>query len=217
EYVGRADTQVKVRGFRIELGEIEAVLAEHPAVREAAVTVVDFRPGDRRLVANVVYGTGQVATGSDLRRHLRTKLPDHMVPQHWAELDALPRSAAGKIDRRALVATFKLSAYREDDTPPRTEMEKLVAGIWCDVLGIDSISVHDNFFDLGGHSLLSMRVIARVAEATGRRISPRLMILDTLGQIAAQFGTGVAHEREPDTPESVEPVVSQLARNLFRN
>jgi hypothetical protein len=189
ECLGRTDQQVKVRGFRIELGEIEAVLGTHAGVREAAVVVREARPGDARLVAYVVAAPGAVPTASEVRAHLRRTLPDYMIPQHVVELAALPRTPNGKLDRHALPAPVdipmpEVAAY----VAPRTSAEILVASVWQEVLGIPRAGVHENFFDLGGHSLLSLRAVARLEALSGARIEPRAMILQTLEQIAAGIG-----------------------------
>jgi acyl-coenzyme A synthetase/AMP-(fatty) acid ligase len=148
ECLGRIDYQVKLRGFRIELGEIEATLAEHPALREAAVAMQGEPAGDRRLVAYVV-GEPPPSTLA-LRRFLREKLPVFMIPNHFVPLDALPRTSNGKLDRARLPELD--TAQRPGDTAPvapRTVAEKAIAEIWQTELGIDQVSVHDNFLDLG--------------------------------------------------------------------
>ncbi len=187
EFLGRLDFQVKVRGFRIELGEIEAVLALEPAVRQAVVAVHEDRIGDKRLVAYVVYHPGESLTASELRRHLRDRLPEFMVPALVVELDALPLTQNGKVDRKALPNPFAHASARDDDfVEPRTPMEQFVAEVWREVLGVQRVGVRDNFFELGGHSLLSVRVLHRIESRIGRRLNPRAMILQTLEQIAAE-------------------------------
>jgi hypothetical protein len=153
EYLGRLDAQVKIRGFRIELGEIEAALLAHPGVRACAVIVREDVPGDRRLAAYVVGG-GEVDA---LRGHLRKTLPDYLVPAAFVALAALPVTANGKLDRRALPAPER-PAGGAGAAPPRNEVEARVATVWRDVLGVSAVGVHDNFFDLGGNSLLLLRV-----------------------------------------------------------
>jgi hypothetical protein len=178
---------VKVRGFRIELGEIEAVLALEPAVRQAVVAVHEDRIGDKRLVAYVVYHPGESLTASELRRHLRDRLPEFMVPALVVELDALPLTQNGKVDRKALPNPFAHASARDDDfVEPRTPTEQFVAEVWREVLGVQRVGVRDNFFELGGHSLLSVRVLHRIESRIGRRLNPRAMILQTLEQIAAE-------------------------------
>ncbi|SCX96952.1 hybrid non-ribosomal peptide synthetase/type I polyketide synthase [Desulfoluna spongiiphila] len=188
EYLSRMDNQVKVRGFRIEPGEIEASLTDHEAVRQGIVTVREESAGDVRLVAHLLYEQGASATGSQLRKHLRKTLPDYMIPQHFIEIDQLPLTPAGKIDRKKIQESFSLGTVQTQEfVAPETESEKILAGIWQEELGIARVGVHDNFFDAGGHSLLAIRVIARVLKETGVRLSPRDIFLNTLGQIAARY------------------------------
>jgi acyl carrier protein len=168
EYLGRLDEQVKIRGFRIELGEIEARLAEHPEVREAVVLAREDVPGDRRLVAYVV---GEVEVEA-LRAHLRQGLPEYMVPAAFVVLDALPLTANGKLDRKALPAP-ELAPAEETYVAPRTAVEEVLAEIWAEVLSLERVGVHDSFFDLGGHSLLIMRLLAKVQATFDLEVSIR--------------------------------------------
>jgi amino acid adenylation domain-containing protein len=184
-YLGRIDHQVKIRGYRIELGEVEAALAAHPHVKDVLVLAFEAAPGDKRLVAYYVSRLGEGLTAFELRTFLENSLPKHMLPSFYVALDSMPLTVNGKIDRRALPAPFEGVARRDDRIAPRTPMEHRIAAIWHDVLGVDGIGVHDNFFDVGGHSLLSMRVIARIEQETGVRLHPRLMFLENLEQIAA--------------------------------
>jgi amino acid adenylation domain-containing protein len=187
EFLGRSDHQVKVRGFRIEPGEIESALLEMNTIRAAAVLPRPNGAGDAQLVAHVVLAPGLEPTVTELRATLRGKLPPHMVPSSFVILDDLPLTPNGKVDRRALA---RLDASQSEGRPghvePRTPMERLVADVWKEALGVVRVSVHDNFFDLGGHSLLSMRVLARVEKAVGKRVNPRELIFQTLEQFAAQ-------------------------------
>jgi len=164
EYLGRIDHQVKIRGYRIELGEIEAALRGDPGVKDCVVVASEDEPGDKRLVAYVVGAQGFGADVSDLREHLRRSLPDYMVPSAFVVLEALPLTANGKVDRKALPAPEGRPDVAEYEGP-RTPTEEVLAGIWCEILKLDRVGVHDNFFELGGHSLLAMRVVARLREA----------------------------------------------------
>jgi acyl-coenzyme A synthetase/AMP-(fatty) acid ligase/acyl carrier protein len=185
EYLNRLDSQVKVRGFRIELGEIEAVLTKHAAVRQAVVNVREDRPGDQRVIAYIVPAPDHMVTATELRQHLRTQLPEYMIPQHVVELDALPVTPNNKIDRQLLPAPFSIGAPPEETyVAPRTETEKLLAKIWQEALGVEHVGIHDNFFDLGGHSLLSMQVIARIKRQTGIHMSPLTIVMNSIAQIA---------------------------------
>lgn len=188
-FLGRGDTQVKLRGFRIELGEIEAALAEHEDVRQAVVAVRTDATGDARLVAYMVYRTSASPTPSELRKHLRKTLPDHMIPHFFLEQTAIPLTQNGKVDRRALPDPFSLdrrAVQESTSTAPNTETEKIVAEIWRDLLKVPNVGIHDNFFDLGGHSLLSMQVIHRIAARTGHRLNPRSMVYGNLQQVSAE-------------------------------
>jgi amino acid adenylation domain-containing protein len=170
EYFGRTDFQVKVRGFRIEPGEIEAALRGHPSVHDAVVVVREDAPGDRRLVAYVVAAEGARAPdAAELRALARERLPEYMVPSALVVLAALPRTPNGKLDRGALPAPGEAGEAGEagDPVAPRTPTEEILAGVFADVLGVERVGVHDDFFARGGHSLLAMRVVTRVREALG--------------------------------------------------
>ncbi|RFT63252.1 amino acid adenylation domain-containing protein, partial [Bacillus clarus] len=159
EYIGRIDNQVKIRGFRIELGEIEAVLHDHSSVKEAIVLVREDHPGDKRLIAYVV---GEGNTG-EWREHLKTQLPNYMVPAYFVEMEAMPLTPNGKIDRKALLALDEQS-MSVSSVSPRTPVEELIASVWSQVLGIENIGAQDSFFELGGHSLLATQVVSRLQE-----------------------------------------------------
>lgn len=186
EYVGRIDHQVKLRGFRIELAEIESALGEHEAVKQAAVVVREGHLKEKRLVAYVVFERGKSTTMTELRKYLRSRLPEYMVPNSMLELDALPMTPNGKIDRKNLPDPSGNSAHEEEYVPPRNKAEEYVAELWKEALGVGRVGVHDNFFNIGGHSLLSMRLIARIRRETGVRLSPRTVLLNTLSQIAQE-------------------------------
>ncbi|HEY0193941.1 MAG TPA: amino acid adenylation domain-containing protein, partial [Kofleriaceae bacterium] len=161
EFLGRNDDQVKIRGFRIELGEIEAQLARQPGVRAAVVVVREDSPGDRRLVAYLVGAAGEPAPeAAALRPALLRELPDYMVPAAYVVLPALPLTANGKLDRKALPApegdAFAQQAYEA----PHGEVEEALAEIWCELLNLERVGRRDNFFELGGHSMLSTRLVA---------------------------------------------------------
>ncbi|MDE2471739.1 MAG: AMP-binding protein, partial [Bradyrhizobium sp.] len=162
EFLGRIDEQVKLRGFRIELGEIEAALAAHAGVQQAAV-VAREDAGDKRLVAYVVATEGAAPDLGDLRAHLKRTLPDHMVPQAFVTLAALPRMPNGKLDRKALPAPEGQGASG-DYVAPHTTSEEVLASVWSEILATDRISIDDDFFDLGGHSLLATRLVSRIRD-----------------------------------------------------
>ncbi|MBV9927462.1 MAG: amino acid adenylation domain-containing protein [Acidobacteria bacterium] len=186
KFVGRADHQVKLRGARIELGEIETALAQAEGVREAAVIVREDVPGDQRLTAYLVAQGEPAPTHERLRALLSTKLPDYMIPAAFIVLPAFPLTASGKLDRRALPAPD--GARPELLAPfvePRTEAERTLCDIWAAVLRVERVGVHDNFFDLGGDSILSIQVVAR-ANRAGLRLLPRhLFQHQTVAALAA--------------------------------
>jgi hypothetical protein len=162
EFLGRRDNQVKIRGYRIETAEIESTLRQHPAVREAVVTVREDS-SEKRLVAYLVLQAKQTITTNQLRTHLQQSLPDYMVLSTFVVLDKLPLTASGKIDRRQLpLPDDGRPELAENYVAPRTPLEQEVAGIWEQVLKVKDVGVHDNFFALGGHSLLATQVISRV-------------------------------------------------------
>jgi len=165
EFLGRTDHQVKIRGFRIELAEIETVLGEHPLVREVAVIAREDAPGDKRISAYIVPRSGHAPDVSDLRNHLKRRLPDYMLPSVFAILESMPLSETGKIDRESLPAPEQSRpALEQSYAAPTTALEKILAGIFGEVLKIERVGVGDNFFELGGHSLLAARVVSKVRQ-----------------------------------------------------
>src|SRR5205814_8762975 len=165
EFLGRNDDQVKIRGFRIELGEIEATLASHAGVREAVVVAREDEPGEKRLVAYYTSSREQATGAEELRSHLSSKLPEHMVPAAYVRLESLPLTANWKLDRKALPAPEgEAYAVREYEAP-RGETEQKLAEIWAELLKVERVGRHDNFFELGGHSLLAVRMVSRLRQA----------------------------------------------------
>ncbi|TBU87410.1 non-ribosomal peptide synthetase, partial [Stutzerimonas kirkiae] len=172
EYVGRIDHQVKIRGFRIELGEVEARLQEHEAVREAVVIDIEG-PSGKQLAAYLVTDRSlpddaerQATLRNTLRDYLKESLPDYMVPAHLVFLGAMPLTANGKLDRRALPKP-DASQLQQDYVAPQSELEQRIAAIWADVLKVEKVGLTDNFFELGGHSLLAISVTTRVRAELG--------------------------------------------------
>ncbi|WP_284343873.1 amino acid adenylation domain-containing protein, partial [Dyella mobilis] len=162
EFLGRNDHQVKIRGFRIELGEIEARLAEHDAIRDAVVIAREDVPGDKRLVAYVTTSAHDDALAASLRTYLGARLPDYMVPSAFVQLEALPLTLNGKLDRKALPAPDGEAYARHAYEAPQGDIERILATLWEELLGIARVSRRDNFFELGGHSLLAMQLMARL-------------------------------------------------------
>ncbi|HVG43698.1 MAG TPA: amino acid adenylation domain-containing protein [Longimicrobium sp.] len=210
EYVGRTDFQVKVRGFRVEPGEIEAALTEHPSVVQAAV-VARGDGAAKRLAAYVVAAAGTEVAIPALRAHLATRLPEYMVPAAWRVMDALPLTPSGKVDRRSLPEAEAVAAAAH--VPPRTPAERLVADAWEAVLGVRP-GAHDNFFDVGGHSLRATQVMGRIRRSFGIDLPLRALFEDpTVAGLAARAAEArrgeqvtlpplVPTERRPSTPLS---------------
>ncbi|MFD0269308.1 amino acid adenylation domain-containing protein, partial [Streptomyces sp. NPDC127106] len=168
EFLGRTDDQVKIRGFRIEPGEIEAELTSHPAVADAAVAARTDDDGAPRLIAYVVAAPGAEPRPEQLRAHLRGRLPAHLLPAGYVVLDALPLTPTGKLDRQALPAPAPAAATR--GRAPRTVREELLCGLFADVLGVPDVAADDDFFALGGDSLLALRLPARIRAALGTSV-----------------------------------------------
>nr|WP_198730486.1 non-ribosomal peptide synthetase [Mycolicibacterium baixiangningiae] len=184
EFVGRVDDQVKVRGFRIELGEVEAAMAAHPGVEHAVAMVREDRPGDRRLVGYVVAGEGVEV--SEVRRFVAQRLPEFMVPAAVVVMDRVPLTVNGKVDRRALpVPVYSVGTSRG----PQTPVEDLLCGAFCEVLGLNEVGVDDNFFDLGGNSLLATRLVARLRHTLAADLTVRTLFdHPTITQLAPHTG-----------------------------
>ncbi|HEX7241800.1 MAG TPA: amino acid adenylation domain-containing protein, partial [Longimicrobiaceae bacterium] len=186
EFLGRTDSQVKVRGFRIEPGEVEAALERHPAVLAAAVVVREDGPGERRLVGYYT-SAGEAPPAAELRAHLKAQLPEHMVPAALVALERLPLTAHGKLDRRALPAPEARVSDGEYERP-RTEAEATLAGVWAEVLKRERVGVHDDFFELGGDSILSIQVVSRARRA-GLHLTPRQLFENpSVAALAAVVG-----------------------------
>jgi len=170
EYLGRSDSQVKVRGYRIELGEVEAALSTFEGVTAAAVALQEDETGVGRLVGYVV---GELPSLERVRTHLRRTLPEYMVPGQFVELDCLPTTQNGKIDRRALPAPdYGRPGLDVEYVAPRDDIEQTLANVWATVLRVERVGIHDNFFDLGGDSILSVQIVARAA-GQGLKLTPR--------------------------------------------
>jgi nonribosomal peptide synthetase DhbF len=188
EFLGRADEQVKLRGFRIEPGEIEAALLRQGSVARAAVIVREDVPGIQQLVAYAVP-VGRNISSAALREYLRGGLPDYMVPQAIVQMDELPLTANGKLDRRALPAPEAMPVHAR--RAPRTPQEEILCGLFAEILGVARVSIDDNFFDLGGHSLLAIRLISRIRASMDAEISLRsLFEAPTVEQLAKRLIRG---------------------------
>jgi amino acid adenylation domain-containing protein len=198
DYLGRVDQQVKIRGFRIELAEIETALASHDSVQEAAVLARQDEPGDRRLVAYIVFKhshSGNVGT-RELKNYLQQKLPDYMVPSAIVVLAAVPRTANGKLDRKALPKPEGLMPEGRQFVAAQTEQEVLLAQMWADVLKLERVGVHDDFFDLGGHSLLATQLMAKVRKVF--RVENMLLRKLFENPTVQGLARAIAEERQED-------------------
>ncbi len=223
EFCGRSDEQVKIRGFRVELGEIEASLARHPAVRASAVVAVGAVgavSAERRLVAYVVPDPGRPGGTSELRAYLAQRLPGYMLPGAFHELDALPLTPNGKLDRVALTATAAAEAAPAAADAPgtseveetRTELEEAVAGVIADVLGVEHVGLNQNFFLLGGHSMLGAQLVQRIGERFGLEVSLRTVFSHpTAAAMASEVERLLLEEIEALTDEESNRLADGLA------
>nr|AXN93590.1 PuwF-G [Cylindrospermum alatosporum CCALA 994] len=188
EYLGRIDNQVKLRGFRIELGEIETAIALHPQLKQAVVSIREDQPNIRRLVAYLV-AEGETPSSSELRSFLKQQLPDYMVPGIFVFLDALPLTPNGKVDRRALPAPNLEQNRPIGLVPASTAIEESLVTIWSEILGLKQVSIHDNFFDLGGDSIISIQIIARAAQVGIQLTLKQIFQCQTIAELATVCGT----------------------------
>jgi thioesterase domain-containing protein len=171
EFLGRLDHQVKIRGFRIELGEVEAVLEQHPAVQQAVAVAREGEQGDKYLAVYFITKQGDKPPIAELRDHLRKQLPDYMIPSAFVSLREFPLTANGKVDRKALPAPQATDYERQNEyIAPRDKIEKKLAKLWQEVLGVHPIGVKDGFFELGGRSILAARLFIKIAHSFGREL-----------------------------------------------
>ncbi len=188
-FAGRIDDQVKINGYRIEIQEVTAAVEQHPAVNASVVVADEHLPGEKRLLAYVVPNRGAELTDSSLREFLQLKLPDYMIPSAFCRLDALPLTASGKVDKKALPQPSKADMLGNDEyIAPRTPTEEQLAKMLCSLLHVDRVGVNDDFFLLGGNSLLGAQVIARTRDIFGVDL-PLLSLFDhpTISELAAEI------------------------------
>ncbi|MFE5711064.1 amino acid adenylation domain-containing protein [Streptomyces sp. NPDC056501] len=202
EFLGRADGQVKIRGFRVEPGEVQAVLMRHGSVRQAAVVVREDRPGDKRLAAYLVAEPGTVLDPADARAHAAAHLPEHLRPSSFTVLDALPLTPNGKLDRKALPAPEVTAS--PGSRAPRTAQEKLMSDLFAEVLGLPEVGVDDDFFHLGGHSILVTRLISRIRAVCDTELSIKTVF-------EAPTPAGLAERL--DGAEKARPVLRRRSRS----
>jgi len=214
EFLGRLDQQVKVRGFRIELEEIEATLMNHEAVETAVVLARERVKGEKELVAYVVACTTPGPAVSDLRAHLKQRLPEYMAPAYFVLLDELPLTPNGKLDRLSLPAPLENRSQTETAyLAPRNELERMVAKIWQETLQLDQVGVHDNFFDLGGHSLLMLRIQGKVRSVFNRDLSiVEMFRYPTVSSLAQLLGSESPQQQSLEQSEQRAVVAKAATR-----
>ncbi|WP_193200785.1 non-ribosomal peptide synthetase [Nostoc sp. MG11] len=195
EFIGRIDHQVKIRGFRIELGEIESVLNGHPQIQQAVVIAIEESSGNKRLVAYIVFY--ESFPTKEIREFLLSKLPEYMVPSAFVILDTLPLTPNGKLDKKALPSPDSVSRENEY-VAPRTQNEELIASIFSEILSVQSVGIHDNFFTLGGHSLFATQVISRLNQTFSVELSLRQIFeIPTVAELAEAV-TQLQHTEDED-------------------
>jgi amino acid adenylation domain-containing protein len=223
EYLGRTDHQVKIRGFRIELGEIEAVLCQQPGVRQAVVIDQQDGSGNKRLLAYLTAEAGEQLSVDSLRKSLRLRLPDYMIPAALVVLEHIPLSANGKVDRRALPEPDIQGQFQAHYVPPRTNTERVLAQIWSQILKLPQVGIEDNFFDLGGHSLLLMSVTQAIKVQLDRDMNiVSLFKFPTVAELAKQIdekqvGESKVEERKNEHQQLVERISRQRSASVVRN
>ena len=187
EFLGRIDDQVKIRGFRIELGEIEAVLAEHPAVRQAAVHLWQVKANDVRIVACCVPAKAGALAPISLRKHLRTRLPEYMIPQYFLPVDEIPLTPNGKVDRRRLPTPVAAESTIGRHEAPADGVEAAIAEIWTKLIRpARPIGRNDRFFEIGGHSLLGLQALGQMEQELGVKVDFRALFQESLAEIATR-------------------------------
>jgi len=208
EFLGRIDQQVKIRGFRVELGEIEMALNGHDNVREAVVVAHADESGARRLIAYVVFEGAEV-TSTELRSYLQQRLPDYMVPSQFVSLTELPLTVNGKVDRRALPdPNIERAKSDEEFCGPRTSAEEMLASIWSEVLRIQQVGIHDSFFELGGESILAIRLISRINKDFDIELPVRALFEQpTIAELATLI---VQHQAESADKEELLKLLDEL-------
>nr|WP_317110635.1 non-ribosomal peptide synthetase [Chroococcidiopsis sp. SAG 2025] len=213
EFLGRIDFQVKVRGYRIELGEIETILSRHEAVREAAIVVREDVPGDKRLVAYVLPQPGQQPANSQLREYLLARLPEYMVPSNFVVLEAFPLTPNNKVDRKALPVPTTVQLDRAiEQTAPQNQVEQTLMAIWQNLLQVSEIGMGDNFFSLGGNSLIAVSLMGTIRSTFSVDLPLiNLFQFPTVGGMARQIEQAQAMQVNLDDMEDTIAYLAQLS------
>ena len=215
EYLNRLDNQVKVRGYRIELGEIESAISSHNSIHEVVVVIKEYQAEDLRLIAYFTINPGSNVNPTELRKHLRQTLPDYMIPQMFIELQKIPLTANGKVDRKNLPDLDAHVTNEPTQEPPSTPCEKAIAAIWKEILATDNINIYDNFFEIGGHSLLATQAIITIQKELGIHVSLRALISDSLQQIANKYEDDFMQQAHQSTEaEKKSGLLNKLIQKL---
>ncbi|NEO73876.1 amino acid adenylation domain-containing protein, partial [Moorena sp. SIO3H5] len=215
EYIGRIDNQVKVRGYRIETGEIESTLTQHPTVKETVVLATEDNSGNKSLVAYIVL-LSETPEGSQteqigkLKQYLKERLPEYMIPSGFVLLPQLPLTPNGKIDRKALPVPDVASSVSTEYVAPETETQKALAEIWQEVLGIEQVGIHDNFFDLGGHSLTAVKLVSKISTIFNISLSVKTLFLQPIIADLSNSITELVQNKNFSTQSN-----NQLIKNEF--
>ncbi|RNB59090.1 amino acid adenylation domain-containing protein [Brevibacillus gelatini] len=207
DYLGRLDDQVKIRGYRIELDEIAEALRQHQAVKEAVVLARKARPGDKRLAAYLTSHSGQEVSADEIKRWLKDKLPEYMIPACYTWLPAIPLTVNGKVDRKALPAP-DWGQLASEYVVPRNPLEEMVANVFAEVLAAEKVGINDNFFELGGHSLLATQTVSRLRELVGVELQLRTLFEHpTVAELGEQLALLTAQ-----TSRELAPPIVQVSR-----
>ena len=218
EFLGRIDHQVKIRGFRIEPGEIESALADHPGVRQSVVALRQDDRGENCLVAYIVPKNQGSPSISKLVTYLRQKLPEYMVPSAFVTLNSLPLTTSGKVDRRALPAPEqKRPDLDQAYAAPRSELEQYLSKLWCDILHLDRVGIHDKFFELGGNSIQAARCVHKLQKELGTRI-PIISVFEapTVNEYTEFLKTSYRKVVSEKFPKEVSRVAGPIFNDDFR-
>lgn len=214
QFLRRNDKQVKVRGFRIELGEIESAIQTHQDIQQTVVMVREDTPGDSRLVAYVVAGAQRTVSSATVREHVKQTLPYYMVPHHVVAIEKIPTTNNGKIDYKSLpVPQSDQTIVDATLRQPQTPAERYLASVWAKALDNDRIGLDDVFFDIGGHSLLVMQVIATVKKETGEKLGPQEFLISTLEQMASKIDVDASSDNDTQTIDTAETSAAEPVNN----